>query len=144
MNNKASKLYNGFFSRILKKRPFITLKIACSLDGKIALKNNKSKWITNELSRSYVHFLRSQNDAIMTSSNTILKDNPRMDCRLNGLEKRSPTKIILDRYLKIPSNYNIYNVNTYISANVHVHIPLYLCTRIHIYIYTKEYIHIYI
>ena len=108
MNNKASKLYDGFFSRILKKRPFITLKIACSLDGKIALKNNKSKWITNELSRSYVHFLRSQNDAIMTSSNTILKDNPRMDCRLNGLEKRSPTKIILDRYLKIPSNYNIY------------------------------------
>ncbi len=108
MNNKASKLYDGFFSRILKKRPFITLKIACSLDGKIALKNNKSKWITNELSRSYAHFLRSQNDGIMTSSSTILNDNPRMDCRLNGLEKRSPTKIILDRYLKIPANYNIF------------------------------------
>ena len=112
MNNKASKLYDGFFSRILKKRPFITLKIACSLDGKIALKNNKSKWITNELSRSYVHFLRSQNDAIMTSSNTILKDNPRMDCRLNGLEKRSPTKIILDRYLKVSSDYDIYKSPT--------------------------------
>ena len=112
MNNKASKLYDGFFSRILKNRPFITLKIACSLDGKIALKNNKSKWITNELSRSYAHFLRSQNDAIMTSSATILNDNPRMDCRLNGLEKRSPTKIILDRYLKIPSNYKIYNSST--------------------------------
>ncbi len=109
MNHKASKLYDGFFSRILKKRPFITLKIACSLDGKIALKNNKSKWITNDLSRSYVHFLRSQNDAIMTSSSTILNDNPRMDCRLNGLEKRSPTKIILDRYLKVSSDYNIYN-----------------------------------
>tara|TARA_Y100001968_G_scaffold314277_1_gene339449 strand:+ start:28 stop:1131 length:1104 start_codon:yes stop_codon:yes gene_type:complete len=109
MNREALKLYDGFFSRILKKRPFITLKIACSLDGKIALKNNKSKWITNELSRSYSHFLRSQNDAIMTSSSTILNDNPRMDCRLNGLEKRSPTKIILDRYLKITSNYNIYN-----------------------------------
>ena len=108
MNKEASKLYDGFFSRVLKKKPFVTLKIACSLDSKIALKNNQSKWITNELSRSYVHFLRSQNDAILTSSSTILNDNPRMDCRLKGLEKRSPTKIILDRYLKIPSNYNIY------------------------------------
>ena len=112
LKDKASKLYDGFFSRILKKKPFVTLKIACSLDGKIALKNNKSKWITNELSRSYAHFLRSQNDAIMSSSTTILNDNPRMDCRLNGLENRSPIKIILDRYLKIPLNYNIYNTST--------------------------------
>ena len=109
LKDKASKLYDGFFSRILKNKPYVSLKIACSLDVKIALKNNKSKWITNELSRSYSHFLRSQNDAIMTSSSTILNDNPRMDCRLNGLEKRSPTKIILDRYLKVSSNYNIYN-----------------------------------
>ncbi len=109
MKNEALKLYNGFFSRILLNKPYISLKIACSLDGKIALKNNKSKWITNELSRSYAHFLRSQNDAIMTSSSTILKDNPIMNCRLNGLEKRSPTKIVLDRYLKVSSNYNIYD-----------------------------------
>ena len=109
MKWKTLTLYNGFFSRILKKKPYITLKIACSLDGKIALKNNKSKWITNELSRSYSHFLRSQNDAIMTSSATILNDNPRMDCRLNGLEQRSPSKIILDRYLKVSSNYKIYD-----------------------------------
>ena len=112
MKISVSKLYDGFYSRILKKKPFITLKIACSLDGKIALKNNKSKWITNELSRSYAHFLRSQNDAIMTSSSTILNDNPRMDCRLNGLKKRSPTKVILDRYLKVPSDFKIYNSST--------------------------------
>ena len=112
MKKEALKLYRGFFSRILNKKPYISLKIACSLDGKIALKNNKSKWITNELSRSYSHLIRSQNDAIMTSSSTILNDNPRMDCRLNGLEKRSPTKIILDRYLKVPSNYNIYDSST--------------------------------
>ncbi len=111
MNNEALKLYNGFFSRILFNKPYISLKIACSLDGKIALKNNKSKWITNELSRSYAHFLRSQNDAIMTSSSTILNDNPRMNCRLNGLENRSPKKIILDRYLKVASNYNIYDTS---------------------------------
>ena len=109
MTSEASKLYNGFFSRIFYKKPYISLKIACSLDGKIALKNNKSKWITNELSRSYSHFLRSQNDAIMTSSSTILNDNPRMNCRLNGLERRSPTKIVLDRYLKVSPNYKIYD-----------------------------------
>ena len=78
MTSEASKLYNGFFSRILYKKPYISLKIACSLDGKIALNNYKSKWITNELSRSYSHFLRSQADAIMTSSSTIIKDNPRI------------------------------------------------------------------
>ena len=112
LKEEASKLYDGFFSRILNKRPYISLKIACSLDGKIALKNNKSKWITNELSRTYSHFLRSQNDAIMTSSSTILNDNPRMNCRLNGLEKRSPIKIILDRYLKVSSKYKIYDQST--------------------------------
>ena len=107
MKNKTSELYNGFFSRILNKKPYVSLKIACWLDGKIALKNNKSKWITNELSRSYSHLLRSQNDAIMTSSATILNDDPKMDCRLNGLEKRSPTKLRkLKRlsYLSIPKN----------------------------------------
>ncbi len=109
LKDRASKLYNGFFSRILNQRPYITLKIACSLDGKIALKNNKSKWITNEFSRSYSHFLRSQNDAILTSSSTILHDNPRMNCRLSGLEKRSPIKIVLDRYSKVTSKYNIYD-----------------------------------
>ena len=109
MDNKAMKLYSGFFSRILYKKPYVSLKIACSLDGKIALNNYKSKWLTNELSRSYSHFLRSQTDAIMTSSSTIIRDNPRMNCRLNGLGKRSPTKIILDRYLKVSSNYNIYD-----------------------------------
>ena len=109
MKDEASKLYDGFFSRILNKKPYIALKIACSLDGKIALNNNKSKWITNELSRSFAHLIRSQNDAIMTSSSTILNDNPRMNCRLNGLEKRNPIKVILDRYLKVSSHYYIYN-----------------------------------
>ena len=111
MKDKASKLYDGFFSRILNKKPFVSLKIACSLDGKIALKNNKSKWITNELSRAYSHLLRSQSDAIMTSSSTILKDNSTLNCRLSGLEINSPIKVILDRFLKVSSNYNIFDTS---------------------------------
>ncbi len=102
-------IYDGFFSRILNKKPFVSLKIACSLDGKIALNNNQSKWITNDLSRNYVHLIRSQNDAIMTTSSTIISDNPEMNCRLDGLENRSPTKVILDRYLKVTHDYKIYN-----------------------------------
>ena len=101
-------LYDGFFSRILNNRPFITLKIACSLDGKIALNNKKSKWITNNLSRNYVHLIRSQNDAIMTTSSTIILDNPEMNCRLKGLENRSPMKVILDRFLKVTPDYKIF------------------------------------
>ena len=109
MKNDALFLYNGFFKRITKNRPYITLKIGCSLDGKIALKNNKSKWITNELSRAYSHLIRSQNDAILTTSSTIIEDNPEMNCRLNGLEYRSPDKVILDRFLKVRSNHKILN-----------------------------------
>ena len=108
MRHDCLDLYDGFFSRILNNRPFITLKIACSLDGKIALKNNQSKWITNDLSRNYVHLIRSQNDAIMTTSSTIILDNPEMNCRLKGLENRSPMKVILDRYLKVTSDYKIF------------------------------------
>ena len=107
----ALDLYKGFFSRIKKNKPFVTLKIACSLDGKIALKNKKSKWITNELSRRSTHFLRAQNDAILTSSSTIISDNPLLNCRLDGMANRSPDVVILDRYLKINKNYKIFQNN---------------------------------
>ena len=107
----AVDLYKGFFSRIKKNKPFVTLKIACSLDGKIALKNKKSKWITNELSRRSTHFLRAQNDAILTSSSTIISDNPLLNCRLDGMAKRSPDVVILDRYLKINKNFKIFQNN---------------------------------
>ena len=107
----ALDLYKGFFSRIKKNKPFVTLKIACSLDGKIALKNKKSKWITNELSRRSTHFLRAQNDAILTSSSTIISDNPLLNCRLDGMANRSPDVVLLDRYLKINKNYKIFQNN---------------------------------
>ena len=107
----AIDLYKGFFSRIKKNKPFVTLKVACSLDGKIALNNKKSKWITNELSRRSTHLLRAQNDAILTSSSTIISDNPHLNCRLEGMENRSPDIVILDRFLKINKNYKIFQNN---------------------------------
>ena len=98
---EGEKINSGFFSRVLYKKPFITLKIAISLDGKIALLNKQSKWITNSLSRKFSHLLRSQTDAILSSSNTIINDNSNLTCRLNGLSGQSPYKIIIDRKLKI-------------------------------------------
>ena len=109
MKDASLFLYNGFFSSIIKKKPYVTLKIACSLDGKIALNNNSSKWITNDLSRSYSHFIRSQNDAILTTSSTVIADDSKLTCRLNGLELRSPIKVLLDRYLKVSKNYKIFD-----------------------------------
>ena len=107
---KEGKAINaGFFSRINKRKPFITLKVAISIDGKIALINNNSKWITNQISRNYSHLLRSQTDAILTSSNTILYDNSQLTCRLNGLSQFSPLKIVIDRNLKLTKSLQVFN-----------------------------------
>ena len=62
--------------------------------------NKKRKWITNEFSRGRVHLMRSSHDCIMTSSKTIIKDNPRLTCTINGLENRSPSRIIFDNKLE--------------------------------------------
>ena len=85
--------------------PFLTAKIAISKD--FYTKSNKKKWITNEYSRSRVHLMRSNHDCIITSVRTIIIDNPRLTCRIPGLEGNSPARIILDKYLKIPITSNI-------------------------------------
>ena len=86
----------------------MTIKIAISLDGKIALKNKDSKWISSKLSRNFGHMLRAQSDAILTTNSTIKEDNSKLTCRLNGLEKYSPLKIIVDRNLKLNNDYLIF------------------------------------
>ncbi len=91
----------GFFKRILENRPYVTLKIAASLDGKTALEDGESKWITGIDARNFGHLLRSQSDAIMTGIGTVLADDPMLDCRLPGLEDRSPLRVIIDSKLRI-------------------------------------------
>jgi|CXWL01.1.fsa_nt_gi diaminohydroxyphosphoribosylaminopyrimidine deaminase/5-amino-6-(5-phosphoribosylamino)uracil reductase len=97
----------GFFSVIEKKRPYIALKIATSIDGKIT--SPTQRWLTGEPARNYGHLLRSQYDAILTGSGTVLADNPLLTCRLAGLEHRSPVRIILDRNNRIPKNAQMLN-----------------------------------
>ena len=110
-NEKSSYDNKIFFNVKNKKKPFITLKIASSADGKIATSNYKSKWITSQLSRLRGHMLRARNDCILVGSNTVIKDNPRLNCRLEGLEKFSPDIFILDRFLNLDLSLNIFNIS---------------------------------
>lgn len=98
---EAAQLNRGFFLRVSQNRPLFTLKIASTLDGRIALENGDSKWITGPEARRYGHMLRAQHDAILVGSGTVLADDPFLDCRLSGLEEQSPLPIVLDGKLKL-------------------------------------------
>lgn len=104
----AKELHKMFFQFISYKIPYLTCKIATSLDGKIALASKDSKWITSEISRNYVHLLRSRHDAILTGVGTIISDDPILNCRIKGYEQNRLV-IILDRNLDIPCSCNIIN-----------------------------------
>lgn len=100
---EARELNAGFFSVVEKGRPLVTLKLATTLDGKIATSSGESKWITGETARHYGHLLRAQHDAIMVGVQTVISDDPDLSCRLPGLEDRSPIRIIMDSHLRTPS-----------------------------------------
>ena len=106
--NEGHDLNIGYLTNFSSNRPFVTIKFAISLDGKIALKNKNSKWISNELSRNFGHMIRAQSDGVLTTNSTITEDDSMLTCRLNGLEKYSPLKIIVDRGLKLNENYSIF------------------------------------
>ena len=100
-NKKALKNHYGFISNIKNKYPEINIKVA-SYENGLTIPKKGMKWITNDLSRSYGHILRSNHDAIMVGIETVLADNPSLNCRLNGLKDRSPIKIIIDTNLRTP------------------------------------------
>lgn len=122
---KESKVQNEIFLKyISKKIPFVAIKYAMTLDGKIATKDKDSKWITNEKSRAFVHELRNQYMAIMVGSNTVLLDDPHLDTRRNRIPSRNPIRIIIDPELTIPlESYVVKTANqqqTFIIVSIHV------------------------
>jgi diaminohydroxyphosphoribosylaminopyrimidine deaminase/5-amino-6-(5-phosphoribosylamino)uracil reductase len=101
---EATHDHAGHIRRIRDKRPHVILKLAVSLDDKIAASGGKPVAITGEASRKRVHLLRAQSDAILVGIGTVLADDPLLTCRLPGMEARSPVRVVLDRALRIPSN----------------------------------------
>ncbi|HET9354955.1 MAG TPA: bifunctional diaminohydroxyphosphoribosylaminopyrimidine deaminase/5-amino-6-(5-phosphoribosylamino)uracil reductase RibD [Sphingomicrobium sp.] len=87
----------GYLTRLRLGRPRITLKLALSIDGKIALPSGESKWITGEDARAHVHLERARSDMILVGRGTFLADRPSLDVRLPGLEDRSPRRALLTR-----------------------------------------------
>ena len=99
LREDAKKLNEAYIRYTKTKKPFVTLKLAMSLDGKIATSSGDSKYITGREARTYVHQIRHETDAIMVGVNTVIKDNPLLDSRL--FKGKNPMKIILDSTLKI-------------------------------------------
>jgi diaminohydroxyphosphoribosylaminopyrimidine deaminase/5-amino-6-(5-phosphoribosylamino)uracil reductase len=104
LGREASDLNAGFFLRVAASRPLVTLKIAQSLDGRIATSAGESRWITGAPARAYGHFLRARHDAILVGIETAMADDPELTCRLPGLESRSPLRVVLDSRLRLGAN----------------------------------------
>ncbi|QDP19581.1 bifunctional diaminohydroxyphosphoribosylaminopyrimidine deaminase/5-amino-6-(5-phosphoribosylamino)uracil reductase RibD [Sphingomonas xanthus] len=93
----AGQSLSGYLTRLRLGRPRVTLKLALSIDGKIALPSGESKWITGEDARAHVHLERSHSDMILVGRGTFLADQPKLDVRLPGLEQWSPRRALLTR-----------------------------------------------
>ncbi len=118
MEKSAREINKAFFKAQETGLPYITVKLATSLDGKIATKNFHSKWITSEKARQFAHYLRAQNDAIMVGANTIKYDDPMLDCRLAGLADHSPKRIIVTNNIDFDEKLKIFQSAAKISTIV--------------------------
>jgi diaminohydroxyphosphoribosylaminopyrimidine deaminase/5-amino-6-(5-phosphoribosylamino)uracil reductase len=98
----AAALNAGFFIRIREGRPFVTLKLATTLDGRIATASGESRWITGEVARDWAHGLRASHDAVMVGIGTALVDDPELVCRLPGLPLRPTLRIVVDSAVRLP------------------------------------------
>jgi len=107
LSEDSKEINGGYLKRIKTGLPLVSLKIASSMDGKIATNKGESKWITGKIARIHGHTLRANYDVILSGINSILKDNSRLDCRIKGLKKQSPVKIIVDSNLSIPFSSNV-------------------------------------
>lgn len=102
LGDEARRLNAGFLSVIERGRPWVTFKTATTLDGAIAARTGKSKWITGAAARNRGHLFRAENDAILTGIGTVRNDDPTLTCRLAGLEDRSPIRVIVDPRAETP------------------------------------------
>ncbi len=101
LEQEALRQNLGLYRRIRDGRPMFALKLAVTLDGRIATREGRSRWITGPRGRAEAHRLRAAHDAVLVGSGTAVLDDPRLTCRLAGLEEASPVRIVLDRRLRL-------------------------------------------
>ncbi len=99
--DEAAELNAGFISAISRKRPLVTLKLATTLDGRIATRTGESRWITGAPARARVHLMRAQSDAVLVGAGTAAADDPELTARLPGLDHRSPVRVVVDGQLRL-------------------------------------------
>ena len=100
--------HRGFLSRIERGRPFVTLKLAASLDGRIATAAGASRWITGASARAFVHRLRAQMDAVLVGSTTVLADDPELTARRGASVVHRPVRVVVDSTLRVGPDARIY------------------------------------
>jgi diaminohydroxyphosphoribosylaminopyrimidine deaminase/5-amino-6-(5-phosphoribosylamino)uracil reductase len=99
---EADEVAEGFRLRVLEGRPLITLKLASTLDGRIATRTGESQWITGESARRAAHALRGRHDAVMVGVGTVLADDPELTCRLPGYRRLPVVRVVADSHLRVP------------------------------------------
>lgn len=126
IQDKIKQLCRGYLSRQQRQRPFTTLKIASSLDGKIALHNRQSKWITGEEARADVHLLRRQYDAILSTHHTVKEDNPHFTVRLS---KQQQQQLGIDNAKQPLPQPTLCILDTRLSLTLHQHLNILYAPR---------------
>jgi diaminohydroxyphosphoribosylaminopyrimidine deaminase / 5-amino-6-(5-phosphoribosylamino)uracil reductase len=107
LEDEGEKLNEVFFLAQRQKRPFIHLKLAATLDGRIAHPNGDSQWITGEAARHHVHLLRSQHQVIMVGAGTVRKDNPKLTVRLPDYSRPQPLRVIISGSKNLPNKAHV-------------------------------------
>ncbi|HVA83902.1 MAG TPA: bifunctional diaminohydroxyphosphoribosylaminopyrimidine deaminase/5-amino-6-(5-phosphoribosylamino)uracil reductase RibD [Candidatus Binataceae bacterium] len=106
LEDECRRLNAGFITRVTRGRPFATLKLALSLDGRITAASGDSQWISSPASRALVHRWRREADAVMVGAGTVIADNPRLTCRVAG--GRDPVRVIIDGRLRCPPRARVF------------------------------------